>query len=150
MPVPYRDENAPAGPAGIATYPTLPTIFDFDGSSNWFAKLMPSKYVATWPCMKDAEHSYQLKLMTPGGPYFRSMPAYQSRAATFSLLSSAAFPSFVRKSAPNENWVLLNMVALAFFSPRKTAPYIPGGAWSCFACASHSAWLFGGFRPFWA
>src|SRR5215470_9560543 len=129
-------------------YATLPTIFDFAGSSNWFAKLMPSKYVATCPCMNDAEHSYQLKLMVPGGPYFRSIPAYQSSAATFSLLSRAALPSFVRKSAPKENWVLLNMVALAFLSPRKTAPYIPGGAVNCLACASHSAWLFGGFNPF--
>jgi hypothetical protein len=68
--------------------------------------------------MKDAEHSYQLKLMTPGGPYFRSTPAYHSSAATVSLLSRAAFPSFVRKSAPKANWVLLNMVAFAFLSPR--------------------------------
>ena len=111
---------------------------------------MPSKYVATWPCMNDAEHSYQLKLITPGGPYLRSTPAYQSSAATFSLLSSAALPSFVRKSAPNENCVLLNMVAFAFLSPLKTTPYMPGGAWNCLAWASQSAWLFGGFRPFWA
>ena len=46
--------------------------------------------------------------------------------------------------------MLLNMVALAFLSPRKTAPYIPGGALNCLAWASHSAWVFGGFSPFWA
>src|SRR5262245_36399977 len=33
----------PAGPAGRTEYATLPAIFDLAGSSNWLAKLTPSK-----------------------------------------------------------------------------------------------------------
>src|SRR5262245_51444045 len=33
----------PAGPAGRTVYATFPAIFDLAGSSNWFAKLTPSK-----------------------------------------------------------------------------------------------------------
>ena len=33
----------PPGPAGSTEYATLPAIFDLAGSSNWLAKLTPSK-----------------------------------------------------------------------------------------------------------
>ena len=100
--------------------------------------------------MKDAEHSYQLKLTTPGGPYLRSSPAYRSSAATFSLLSSAALPSFVDKSAPIGEQDARDCVAFAFLSPRKTMPYMPGGAWKLRPGLLQLGGLFGGFRPFWA
>ncbi len=38
--------------------------------------------------------------------------------------------------------------ALAFFRPRATNPYMPGGAWNFWATSSISARVLGGFSPF--
>src|SRR5215475_16112998 len=102
--------------------------------------------MATCPCMKDAEHSYQLKLTTPGGPYCRKSFVYISRAATCSLLSSTALPSF-RYVPPIGNMMLGYWVALAFLSPRSTMPYVVGGAWSFCTSGSRSASVLAGVSP---
>ena len=73
--LPKTGEKWPPGPAGCTAYPTLPATLDFSLSSNWPAKFTPSKYMATWLCMKALLHSYQLKFIMPGGAKRLSIPS---------------------------------------------------------------------------
>src|SRR5690348_16760735 len=98
--------------------------------------------------MKAALHSYQLKLTTPGGAYFRSVPAYQSMVLIHSGVFIADLRSGVRYLPPIAKRTNAHGVAFAFLSPRITNPYMLGGLWSALARSSSSSRVFGGPHPF--
>src|SRR3712207_6011540 len=130
-------------------YATLPLTCDLVSSSYWLKKLMPSCIMATWPCMKAAVTSYQLKLTTPGGANSRFIRAYHSTDWVAASLFSADLPSGVKYSPPKlKNWIG-HWVMLAFFNPREHQPYTPpDGLWSALTACSTSSRLVGGLRPF--
>src|SRR5579864_526369 len=97
--------------------------------------------------MNAALHSYQLKFTTPGGAYFRSIPAYQSIVLIHSGEFMADFRSGVRYVPPMAKRTNAHGVAFAFLSPRITNPYMLGGLCSAFARASSSSRVLGGPQP---
>src|SRR5207248_1848251 len=103
---------------------------DLLASSYWVKKLTPSSMNATWPCMKAAVTSYQLKLTTPGGAYSRSIRVYHSTDCSVAGESNSALP-FSKYLPPKlKNWDG-HWVMLAFFRPRAHQPnMLPDGLWS--------------------
>src|SRR5215207_364801 len=119
-------------------YPTFPLTLDLLSSSYWVKKLMPSSMKATWPCMKAAVDSYQLKLTTPGGAYSRFIRVYQSVACSVAGESKSALPFSMYLPPKLKNWDG-HWVMLAFFRPRANQPYMPpDGLWSALMAASSS------------